>query len=85
MHLESLRRQLYRTIYELPGAPKYALGVQQPIRIIMKGWKVSLEGVIDNEGDKNIANIQASGAPGVSPSRTPASREQLVATLGRAH
>jgi hypothetical protein len=27
------------------------------IRIIVKGGKVTLEGVVDNEGDKNIANI----------------------------
>jgi hyperosmotically inducible protein len=62
---ESLRRQLYRAIYGYPALQKYALGVQQPIRIIVKGGKVTLEGVVDNESDKNIANIQASGVPGV--------------------
>ena len=62
---ESLRRQLYRAIYGHPALQKYAMGVQQPIRIIVKGGKVTLEGVVDNEGDKNIANIQANGVPGV--------------------
>jgi hyperosmotically inducible protein len=62
---ESLRRQLYRAIYGHPALQKYALGVQQPIRIIVKGGRVTLEGVVDNEADKNIANIQASGVPGV--------------------
>jgi hyperosmotically inducible periplasmic protein len=62
---ESLRRQLYRAIYGYPALQKYALGVQQPIRIIVKGGKVTLEGLVDSEGDKNIANIQASGVPGV--------------------
>lgn len=62
---ESLRRQLYRAIYGYPALQKYALGVQQPIRIIVKNGKVSLEGVVDSEADKNIANIQASGVPGV--------------------
>src|SRR5882757_3268797 len=62
---ESLRRQLYRAIYGYPALQKYALGVQQPIRIIVKGGKVTLEGVVDSEADKNIANIQASGVPGV--------------------
>jgi hypothetical protein len=44
---------------------QYALGVQQPIHIIVRNGKVTLEGVVDNEGDKNIANIQANGVPGV--------------------
>jgi len=39
--------------------------VQQPIRIIVKNGKVNLEGVVDNEADKNIANIQANSVPGV--------------------
>jgi osmotically-inducible protein OsmY len=43
---------------------KYALGVQQPIRIIVKNGKVTLEGVVDNESDKNVANIQSSSVPG---------------------
>lgn len=62
---ESLRRQLYRAIYGYPALQKYALGVQQPIRIIVKNGKVSLEGVVDSEEDKNIANIQASSVPGI--------------------
>ena len=41
------------------------MGVQQPIRIIVRNGNVTLEGVVDNEGDKNIANIRANGVPGV--------------------
>jgi hyperosmotically inducible protein len=33
---------------------KYALGVQKPIRIIVKNGRVTLEGVVDNEADKNV-------------------------------
>jgi hyperosmotically inducible periplasmic protein len=62
---DGLRRQLYRAIYGYPALQKYALGVQQPIRIIVKNGKLTLEGVVDNETDKNIANIQASSVPGV--------------------
>jgi osmotically-inducible protein OsmY len=43
---------------------KYALGVQKPIRIIVKNGHVTLEGVVDNEGDKNIANIRANSVAG---------------------
>src|SRR6266849_4007621 len=62
---DRIRRQLYRAIYGFPALQKYALGVQQPIRIIVNGGKVTLEGVVDNEGDKNIANIRANGVSGV--------------------
>jgi hyperosmotically inducible periplasmic protein len=61
---DHLRRQLYRAIYGYPALQKYALGVQQPIRIIVKNGNVTLEGVVDNEADKNIANIRARSVPG---------------------
>jgi hyperosmotically inducible protein len=61
---DGLRTRLYRAIYGYPALQKYALGVQQPIRIIVKNGKVALEGVVDNDTDKNIANIQASSVPG---------------------
>ena len=44
-----------RAIYGYPALEKYALGVQKPIRIIVKNGNVTLEGVVDNEGDKNFA------------------------------
>jgi hyperosmotically inducible periplasmic protein len=62
---DRIRRAVYRAIYGYPALQKYALGVQQPIRIIVKNGNVFLEGVVDNEGDKNIANIQANGVSGV--------------------
>jgi hyperosmotically inducible protein len=62
---DQLRRRLYRTIYGYAPLQKYALGVQQPIRIIVKSGRVTLEGVVDNEADKNIAGIRANGVPGI--------------------
>src|SRR5438445_8720968 len=62
---DRLRRQLYRAIYGYPALQKYALGVQQPIRIIVNSGKVTLEGVVDNEADKNTAGIRAKGVPGI--------------------
>jgi hyperosmotically inducible protein len=62
---DRLRRQLYRAIYGYPPLQKYALGVQQPIRIIVKNGNVTLEGVVDNEADKNTAGIRAKGVPGI--------------------
>jgi hyperosmotically inducible protein len=62
---DQLRRKLYRAIYGYPSLQKYAMGVQQPIRIIVKSGRVTLEGVVDNEADKNVAGIRANGVPGI--------------------
>jgi hyperosmotically inducible protein len=61
---DNLRRRLYRAIYGYPALEKYALGVQKPIRIIVKNGHVTLEGVVDSEGDKNIAGVRANGVSG---------------------
>src|SRR3982074_1409611 len=62
---DRLRLALFQAIYGYPPMQKYALGVQKSIRIIVKNGHVTLEGVVDNEGDKNIANIRANSVPGV--------------------
>jgi hyperosmotically inducible protein len=62
---DQVRLALYRAIYGFPSMEKYALGVQKPIRIIVKNGHVTLEGVVDNETDKNTAGIRANGVPGV--------------------
>lgn len=62
---DRLRIRLYRAIYGYPAMQKYALGVQKPIRIIVKNGHVTLEGVVDSEADKNIANIRANSVSGV--------------------
>jgi hyperosmotically inducible protein len=61
---DQLRRRLFRAIYYYPALQKYAMGVQKPIRIIVKNGRVTLEGVVDSEADKNIANIRARGVSG---------------------
>jgi hyperosmotically inducible protein len=62
---DGLRIRLYRAIYGEPMLQKYAMGVQQPIRIIVKNGHVTLEGVVDNQTDKNVAGIRANGVPDV--------------------
>ena len=62
---DRLRLQLYRAIYGFPALQKYALGVQQPIRIIVNNGKVTLEGVVDSKADKNLAGLRANGVPGI--------------------
>jgi hyperosmotically inducible protein len=62
---DELRLKLYRAIYGYGPLEKYSLGVQKPIRIIVKNGHVTLEGVVDNEGDKNLAGIRANGVSNV--------------------
>ncbi len=62
---DQLRLQLYRAIYGYPPLEKYALGVQKPIRIIVKNGRVTLEGVVDSEADKNLVGLRANGIPGI--------------------
>jgi hyperosmotically inducible protein len=62
---DGLRRQLFRAIYGYPALEKYALGVQKPIRIIVKNGRATLEGVVDSEADKNLVGIRANGVSGL--------------------
>ena len=64
-HDDRLRLSLYRAIYGYPSMNRYALPVLKPIRIIVKNGHVTLEGVVDNQADKQIANIRANGVHGV--------------------
>jgi hyperosmotically inducible periplasmic protein len=61
---DRLRRRLYRAIYGYPALERYDMPVIKPIRIIVKSGNVTLEGVVDSEGDKNLANIRARSVSG---------------------
>ena len=61
---DRIRIRLFHAIYNYPGLEKYALGVQKPIRIIVKNGHVTLEGVVDSQGDKDLANIRARSVSG---------------------
>jgi hyperosmotically inducible protein len=62
---DRLRVRLFRAIYQYPALQKYELGVQKPIRIIVKNGHVTLEGVVDSDGDKNLAGLRANGVSGI--------------------
>ena len=61
---DRLRLALLNTIYGQTALNKYA-HINPPIRIIVNNGNVTLEGVVLNEGDRNIAFIQANGVAGV--------------------
>jgi hyperosmotically inducible protein len=62
---DQLRLALYRAIYGYPALEKYALGVQKPIRILVRNGRATLEGVVDSETEKNLITVRANSVPGI--------------------
>ncbi|HVZ17019.1 MAG TPA: BON domain-containing protein [Terriglobales bacterium] len=62
---DRIRRATFRKIYSYPTLSKYAWGAVPPIHIIVSGGHVTLDGVVDNEADRNTAEIQAKTVSGV--------------------
>lgn len=62
---DRIRLNVYRAIYGHTALNRYALQAVPPIHIIVKNGHVTLEGVVANEADKNIAGVQANSVPGV--------------------
>jgi hyperosmotically inducible protein len=61
---DRIRVAAYRAIYSKAPLQRYQLSAVPPIHIIVRNGNVVLEGVVANEGDKNIAGIAASGVHG---------------------
>ena len=63
---DQMRRALFRAIYR-DDSPlfHYALQAVPSIHIIIKNGNVTLKGVVDNQSDRDLANINARGVPGV--------------------
>ena len=62
---DRLRLRVFRAIYQYPPLQKYELGVQKPIRIIVKNGRLTLEGVVDSEADKNLVGLRANSVSGI--------------------
>jgi hyperosmotically inducible periplasmic protein len=62
---DRLRMATYRAIYGQSALSRYGIQAVPPIHIIVNNGHVTLDGVVANEGDRNIAGIQAQGVPGV--------------------
>jgi hyperosmotically inducible protein len=61
---DRIRVAAYQQIYGFGPLSRYGWGPQPPIRIIVKNGNITLQGIVANEGDKNIANIRANGVSG---------------------
>ena len=75
---DQIRRAVYRTIFGESGLSRYSESAVPSIHIIVKNGTVTLEGVVDSEGDKNLANIRVNGVPNVF-----SVKNNLVVTPGK--
>jgi hyperosmotically inducible protein len=63
---DQIRLQVYNAIMSHTTMTRYAIrGANSPIHVLVKNGNVTLEGFVGLEPDKNIANLQANGVPGV--------------------
>jgi hyperosmotically inducible periplasmic protein len=59
---DNLRIRVARAIYRDPSLSRYAIQAVPPIHIIVKNGHVTLEGVVNNDMEKQIAYMRASSA-----------------------
>lgn len=62
---DQIRRATFRAIYGDSAMTKYGFRAMPSIHIIVKGGHITLEGVVDSESDKNLANLRANSVPNV--------------------
>ncbi|MGB8064602.1 MAG: BON domain-containing protein [Candidatus Sulfotelmatobacter sp.] len=62
---DELRIRTARAIYGQAALQRYAMVPEKPIRIIVDKGNVTLQGVVDNTMDRQIAETQAKSVPGV--------------------
>jgi hyperosmotically inducible protein len=62
---DQIRRAEFQAIYSFPSLQKYSDMALAPIHIIVDNGHVTLEGVVDNEADKDAAGIRANSVPNV--------------------
>jgi hyperosmotically inducible protein len=63
---DRIRQAEYRAIYGDPAlSTRYGFRALPSIHIIVKNGNVTLEGVVANQGDKDLINIRAKGVPNV--------------------
>ena len=61
---DRIRRAVYMAVARSPQLDRYFMQAVAPIRIIVKNGNVTLEGVVGDKGDSDMANITAKGVSG---------------------
>ena len=62
---DGVRRAVFRALYGDTGLSRYGMSALPSIHIIVKNGNVALEGVVDNQSDKNLAGLRANQVPNV--------------------
>ena len=62
---DQVRRAVFRALYGDTALSRYGMSALPSIHIIVKNGNVTLEGVVDSESDRNLANLRANGVPNV--------------------
>jgi hyperosmotically inducible protein len=62
---DQIRHSAFRAIYSSPQLTKYAWKSVQSIHIIVANGHITLEGLVDDQTDKEVAEIRAKGVPNV--------------------
>jgi hyperosmotically inducible protein len=62
---DQIRRAVYRAVYGDHALSRYSFQAIPSIHIIVKNGNVTLEGVVANKGDRDIANVRANSVGGV--------------------
>lgn len=61
---DELRVRIARAIYGNSSLSRYAIDPEKPIRIVVDNGHVTLNGVVDSQLDKTLAEAQAKSVPG---------------------
>ena len=61
---DNIRVATYRSIARTGGLNRYLRGTNPSIHIVVDSGHITLEGVVDNNGDKTLANMAARQVPG---------------------
>jgi hyperosmotically inducible periplasmic protein len=62
---DQLRIAVARAVYGAPGFEKYAINPVAPIRIVVDNGHITLDGVVNSQMDKQLAETRAKEVPGV--------------------
>ena len=62
---DRIRAQAYRSIFNTGGLYRYAMGTNPSLHIVVNRGHITLEGVVANRMDKQLAEFAARGLPGV--------------------
>jgi hyperosmotically inducible periplasmic protein len=62
---DTTRARVYRAVFRSGSLYRYAMGANPSIHIIVKNGRVTLEGVVSNQMDSQLAYMAARGVPGV--------------------